>query len=279
MFFQQPDWLREWLESYPRKANQVWPYWAAARPDTVRQWPDLFEALIRHTNWQTVSIGFESGSDRMLRVLNKECTLQDNLFTIDLLNRLGTEMEREGRPPPRFWANLMLGIPGETPEDAFQTLRMLKRMKWVLPSLSFYAPYPGSALGFQLIAEGKSLMSRDHYHRFPGDEKVKGVDYGFYRKLLAGHFDGEVIRGGLPEAEASSEGSGGATDAPPPRRHRMYLFAMKNGRKKLAWGQSPEDALAILAIRLSPAEMDGILPDRVEPVPARRLLDGIEDLG
>jgi len=56
----------------------------------------------------------------------------------------------------------------------------------------------------------------------------------------------------------------------------MYLFAMKNGRKKLAWGQSPEDALAI---RLSPAEMDGILPDRVEPVPARRLLDGIEDLG
>jgi radical SAM superfamily enzyme YgiQ (UPF0313 family) len=71
----------------------------------------------------------------------------------------------------------MLGIPGEEPEDAFKTMRMLKRMKRVMPSISFYAPYPGSALGYQLIAEGKSLMSKDNYHRFPDDEKVKGVDY------------------------------------------------------------------------------------------------------
>ena len=29
-------------------------------------------------------------------------------------------------------------------------------------------------------------MSNDNYHRFPDDEKVKGVNYGFYRELLAG---------------------------------------------------------------------------------------------
>ena len=33
---------------------------------------------------------------------------------------------------------------------------MLKRMKRVLPSIAYYAPYPGSALGYQLIAEGKA---------------------------------------------------------------------------------------------------------------------------
>jgi anaerobic magnesium-protoporphyrin IX monomethyl ester cyclase len=195
MFFQNPSWLREWIEKYPRRARKAWPYWAAGRSDTVRQWPDLFEALLRETNWNTISIGFESGSDRILRLLNKECTEEDNEFAIELVNRIGDDMERRGRPAPRFWANIMLGIPGEQPEDAFKTMRMLKRMKRVFPSISYYAPYPGSALGFQLIAEGKSLMSKDNYHRFPDDEKVKGVDYKFYRALLAGTFDHEVNYG------------------------------------------------------------------------------------
>lgn len=194
MFFQNPRWLKEWIEKYPRQTKN-WSYWAAGRADTVRQWPDLFEALIRETNWRTISIGFESGSDRILRLLNKECTEEDNYFAIDLVNRVGDELEAKGEQPPKFWSNIMLGIPGETPEDAFKTMRMLKRMKRVFPSISYYAPYPGSALGFQLIAEGKSMMSNDNYHRFPDDEKVKGVDYQFYRELLAGKYDDEINRG------------------------------------------------------------------------------------
>jgi radical SAM superfamily enzyme YgiQ (UPF0313 family) len=195
MFFQNPGWLQEWIEKYPRQANKVWPYWAAGRSDTVRQWPDLFEALVRETNWNTISIGFESGSDRILRLLNKECTEEDNYLAIELLNKLGDEFKRQGKQPPMFWANIMLGIPGESEEDAFKTIRMLKAMKYVYPSISYYAPYPGSALGYQLIAEGKSMMSKDNYHRYPGDEKVKGVNYQFYRELLAGKFDKEINQG------------------------------------------------------------------------------------
>ncbi len=195
MFFQNPSWLEEWLEKYPRKAHRVWPYWAAGRADTVRQWPELFTALIKETNWDTVSIGFESGSDRVLKILNKECNEEDNYFTIDLLTRIGDEMERQGKKPPVFWSNIMLGIPGETREDAFKTMRMVKYTKRILPSISFYAPYPGSALGNQLIAEGKSMMTKENYHRFPDDEKVKGIDYAFYRELLAGKYDNQVNQG------------------------------------------------------------------------------------
>ena len=128
----------------------------------------------------------------------KECTEEDNYFAIDLVNQLGEEFERQGRQPPKFWANIMLGIPGETPADAFKTMRMLKSMRYVWPSISYYAPYPGSALGYQLIAEGKSMMSKENYHRFPGDEKVKGVNYQFYRELLAGKYDAEVNQGLSP---------------------------------------------------------------------------------
>jgi radical SAM superfamily enzyme YgiQ (UPF0313 family) len=195
MFFQNPTWLEEWVDKYPRMANKTWPYWAAARADTVRQWPDLFEAVVRKTNWNTVSIGFESGSDRVLKILNKECTEEDNYFAIDLLTRIGDDLEAQGKPAPVFWSNIMLGIPGETREDAFKTMRMLKYTKRIMPSISFYAPYPGSALGNQLIAEGKSMMSKENYHRYPDDEKLKGIDYGFYRELLAGKHNADVERG------------------------------------------------------------------------------------
>lgn len=195
MFFQSPSWLKEWVEKYPRRSNKVWPYWAAARADTIHQWPDLFKSLIFETNWRHVSVGFEAGSDRILRLLNKECTAHDNAFTIDLLNRLGDELESKGKIPPKFWANVILGIPGESPEEAFETFRMVKAMRRADVSYSYFAPYPGSVLGYQLIAEGKSLMSKDNYNRYPTNKNVKGIDYKFYKDMRKGKYNKAINEG------------------------------------------------------------------------------------
>ncbi len=184
-FFQNPAWLREWIEKYPKLANKKWPYWAAARTDTIKKWPDLFIALLKKTNWRTISLGLESGSDSMLRILNKECTEEDHDFAIDIINRTGEEMMIKGDEPPMIFANIMFAIPGETKKDARKTLDMVNRIDRVKPSVSYFAPYPGSILGYQIIAEGKSLMSKNGYHRYPGKETLKGVDYTFYEKLLS----------------------------------------------------------------------------------------------
>ena len=61
--------------------------------------------------------------------------------------------------------------------------------------------------------------------------------------------------------------------------HHMYLFALKNGKKKLAYGQSPEDALEILRIRLSEAEMAEILPDQYVKINQRQLQQYVKELG
>jgi len=53
--------------------------------------------------------------------------------------------------------------------------------------------------------------------------------------------------------------------------HFMYLFDLKNGKKKIAYGQSPEDALEILSYRLSPEEMDEIIKDKYEKIHQRQL--------
>jgi len=59
----------------------------------------------------------------------------------------------------------------------------------------------------------------------------------------------------------------------------MYLFKLKNGKKKLAYGQSPEDALDILSIRLTPAEMDEIVSEEYEKIRQRDLQKYVEQLG
>jgi hypothetical protein len=61
--------------------------------------------------------------------------------------------------------------------------------------------------------------------------------------------------------------------------HFMYLFALKSGKKKLAYGESPEDALDILRIRLSEAEMAEILTDEYVRINQRDLQQHVGELG
>ncbi len=61
--------------------------------------------------------------------------------------------------------------------------------------------------------------------------------------------------------------------------HYMYLFEMKNGKLKLAYGQSPEDALDILRIRLTEEEMKQIIPDKYIKISQRKLQQYIHNLG
>ena len=61
--------------------------------------------------------------------------------------------------------------------------------------------------------------------------------------------------------------------------HYMYLFLMKNGKRKLGYGQSPEDALNILSLRLTPEEMDQIVKDDYFKINQRKLQEYVGQLG
>jgi hypothetical protein len=59
----------------------------------------------------------------------------------------------------------------------------------------------------------------------------------------------------------------------------MYLFDLKNGKQKLAYGESPEDALEILRVRLSEEEMGEILADHYLKISQRELQRHVDNLG
>jgi hypothetical protein len=61
--------------------------------------------------------------------------------------------------------------------------------------------------------------------------------------------------------------------------HFMYLFALKNGKRKLGYGQSPEDALEILSIRLTPEEMSQVNREDYVKINQRELQKYVGELG
>jgi hypothetical protein len=61
--------------------------------------------------------------------------------------------------------------------------------------------------------------------------------------------------------------------------HYMYLFEMQNGKQKLTYGASPEDALEILSLRLTEEEMAQIIRDKYQRVPQREMMKYIDNLG
>lgn len=258
MFFQNPSWLEEWLEKYPKRARKIWPYWAAARADTVRKWPELFERLVVETNWELVSIGLESGSDNTLLTLNKECTVQDNLFAIQLINYLGGVLESRGQPPVKIFSNIMWGVPGEFLEDLYDTIRMISLIKRPLLSYSHYAPYPGGALGYQLIAEGKSLLGNGELNRNPNSNKTLDVDYDMVNKAMRGGYNAEALKD--MDAWLMRHTDNGQIDKLKNfnKKQDIYKFTQPDGSIKLSWGSSPEMAREIMSRRLTDDEVGKI---------------------
>ncbi len=61
--------------------------------------------------------------------------------------------------------------------------------------------------------------------------------------------------------------------------HYLYLFAMTSGKKKIAYGSSPEDAYANLRLRLTEQEMAAVIADQFTRITQRELHQHVHELG
>lgn len=173
-FLTDPQWLRRFIVYYIHYARKRWPCWAAGRTDFVCKNPNLIKGMVDFTNFETISLGLESGSDNVLKILRKGCTADQNHEAIGICNKLDL----------RIYANIMLGIPGETKADAMKTVDMVNSINNPIVAVSFYSPYAGTTLGDKIIAEGRSLVNEGDYHRYAGKALVKGIDYKWYDKNI-----------------------------------------------------------------------------------------------
>jgi radical SAM superfamily enzyme YgiQ (UPF0313 family) len=167
------EWVSEFCRVY-KAEGFTQPFFCQSRADIIVKHEDMVQ-LMAQAGLRGYFIGFESGSDRVLRFIRKGTTRAQNLEAARICRKYGVAV----------WANYMLGLPTETEEEIKETISMLKEIDPDYYSPAFYTPHPGSDLYDYCQEHGLSLITdHDSYRRNPEEVKIKGHDYQFLRWAL-----------------------------------------------------------------------------------------------
>jgi anaerobic magnesium-protoporphyrin IX monomethyl ester cyclase len=174
-FTQYYSWVEEFCEKKERRGLKQ-PFVCQSRADIICSRPDLMKKLV-DVGLKWVLIGFESGSDRILKFIDKGTTVEQNILAGNLCKEMGI----------KIFANYMFGLPTETKEEMQQTAEMIQRIKPDICSPAVFTPAPGSDLYSYCIDHNLNLItSSDGYRRSVNSgAKIRGVDYDFINKMIA----------------------------------------------------------------------------------------------
>jgi radical SAM superfamily enzyme YgiQ (UPF0313 family) len=110
--------------------------------------------------------GFESGSDRILKLIGKRSDSNMILTQVERLNRYGIYST----------GNFMIGEISETREDVAETRRVMKECVRIAPNteltFSIATPFPGSPLYNEVFRRG---MMKDDYEFYERYRSMEGV--------------------------------------------------------------------------------------------------------
>jgi hypothetical protein len=146
-------------------------YTAGTRVDLFNRASDDEIALLRRSGAYALKFGVESGSNRILELINKGVTWQEALEA----NR------KAGRHGIVFGFSLMMGFPTETFEEIYQTVDLARRIKDENPSaqletIATYTPLPGTPLFSLAVQHGLQ----------PPESLEDWIDWDFWEYDLEG---------------------------------------------------------------------------------------------
>ncbi len=172
-FTQYPEWVEEFCDYYQTIAK---PFWIQSRADLIVKHPHIIK-LLKNVGLKMIAVGFESGSNSVLRTLRKGATRDINLHAARIVNENAVLLS----------GSFMLGIPGENPEDVEATISMASSMKPEFTSVSFFTPIPGNDLYDE--CKKRDLIINDHPETWvefsPEVPKIKEIDYEYLKNAAA----------------------------------------------------------------------------------------------
>lgn len=101
--------------------------------------------LMKEAGCVRADVGFESGSQKTLDIINKKTTVAQNYEAARMLHDVGIQIH----------ANIIVGLPGEDLEDLNKTERFMREIKAHWIGFGEFVPLPGTSLFDRLLAEGK----------------------------------------------------------------------------------------------------------------------------
>jgi radical SAM superfamily enzyme YgiQ (UPF0313 family) len=177
------EWCMEFVEKWDGR-----PFLMQGRADLMVKYSDVLEAMVRK-GLSAMLVGFESGSDRLLRYMRKGTTRKINDAAAGLAKRLGIFVQ----------ANLMFALPTETKEDVEATIDMIKTsLNSFVLCPSIFSPYPGSDLAKIVTDNGWNAVEGYDFQRGAGGGKKlkEGVAFDYTYDWLYHRLEEEGIYGG-----------------------------------------------------------------------------------
>ncbi|MCC7210344.1 MAG: radical SAM protein [Candidatus Brocadia sp.] len=124
--------------------------------------------VMKKAGCNSIKVGIESGSERILELMDKGITLERICDAARLFRETGIH----------WTAYFMMGIPTETREDVKKTLDLLHTIRPSFASIGVYEPFPGTRL-FEIGVERglvKQEMSyEDFFTHIPSDYYLKDI--------------------------------------------------------------------------------------------------------
>lgn len=163
-------WLREFAEVYGRYINL--PFTCSARPETVDK---ETVALLKKANCVSISIGIESGNERIRReVLHRPLADQAIIDAFDLAREAGIAT----------YSYNMIGVPYETKEDIEKSIELNRKARPSSLQVTVFQPYPGTEL--RALSEEKGWLA--------GEDAIP-ESHKFYSIMKYPHVSKKVIEG------------------------------------------------------------------------------------
>lgn len=176
---------REWCLEFCEKWDGR-PFLMQGRADLMVKYSDVLEKMAAK-GLSAMLVGFESGSDRLLKFMRKGTSRKINDAAAALAKRLGIFVQ----------ANMMFGIPTETAEEVEMSIDLIKTsLQGFVICPSIFTPYPGSDLAKIVETSGWNAVQDYDYQRGAGGVKLKEEAFGYTYAWLYQRLQEEGIYSG-----------------------------------------------------------------------------------
>jgi len=131
-FTGKKSWVKEFCERIIKEKIDM-HFMCYARVDTVNE--ELLK-LMRKAGFWGISFGLESANPKSLKLLNKGTTVEQNVNAVKLSQKLGYYVQ----------TSYILALPGETKDDAYNTIKFARKLGTELSFFNRPTPYPHTRL-------------------------------------------------------------------------------------------------------------------------------------
>lgn len=171
------QWISEFAEELKRRSLKI--FWAAPLGLRIEGLSEEILKKVKDSGCSFISMQPESGSLRTIKMINKKFQKDKFMNIVKIANQIGL----------RTKTNFIIGFPGEKRSDIIKTLLHMWRLAWkgVDDAIVFtFAPYPGSQLFKELLADGTIKQIDENFFKHELLFQSVGANRS-YCKSVGGH--------------------------------------------------------------------------------------------